>query len=268
MPEYPPNADSLMAILRRLRAPDGCPWDREQTRQSLVKCFDGECAELICAIDRDDVANIREELGDVLMNVLFQAVIAEEKGEFTLSDVWQEIIDKMIRRHAHVFGNAHATTSGDVAKLWQQIKDAENSASPRPTSVMDKVKPQLSILDRAEKLQKAAAKTGFDWQDTAGITDKIAEECSEVRAAMQENNEAHIDEELGDLLFAVINLIRFRGGKSASELLRMANLKFENRFRKMEECFAAAGETLNGADPETFDRFWKMVKEHEKQDEK
>ena len=150
MPEYPPNADSLMAILRRLRAPDGCPWDREQTRQSLVKCFDGECAELICAIDRDDVANIREELGDVLMNVLFQAVIAEEKGEFTLTDVWQEIIDKMIRRHAHVFGDAHAETSGDVAKLWQQIKDAEHAASPRPASVKRYMKNKFKLYQKSQ----------------------------------------------------------------------------------------------------------------------
>lgn len=264
MPEYPPNADSLMMILRRLRAPDGCPWDREQTRQSLVKCFDGECAELIYAIDRNDLPNIREELGDVLMNVLFQAVIAEENGEFTLEEVWQEIIDKMIRRHAHVFGDAHAETTGDVARLWQQIKDKEHAASPQPTSVMDKVKPCLSVLDRAEKLQKSAAKTGFDWTNAADITDKIAEECGEVRAALLENDEEHIDEELGDLLFAVINLIRFRGGKSASELLRKANLKFENRFRKMEACFADAGEKLDGAAPETFDRFWEMVKEQEK----
>lgn len=268
MPEYPPNADSLMAILRRLRAPDGCPWDREQTRSSLVKSFDGECAELIYAIDRNDLPNICEELGDVLMNVLFQVVIAEENGEFTLADVWRQIIDKMIRRHAHVFGNEHAETAGDVAELWQRIKAQEHAASPAPASVMDKVKPCLSVLDRAEKLQKAAAKTGFDWQCAADITGKISEECDEVREALTENDQDHIDEELGDLLFAVVNLIRFRGGKSASELLRQANLKFENRFRKMEKCFADAGKVLDGADPETFDRFWEMVKKSEVNHEK
>lgn len=267
MTDYPPNADSLMAILRRLRAPDGCPWDREQTRESLVKCFDGECAELIYAIDRSDVPNIREELGDVLMNVLFQVVIAEEKGEFTLEDVWRQIIDKMIRRHAHVFGNAHAATAGEVAELWKQIKAAEHAGKTEPDSLMDKVKPCLSVLDRAEKLQKAAAKTGFDWQCAEDVADKISEECGEVRAALAENDPEHLDEELGDLLFAVVNLIRFRGGKSASALLRQANLKFENRFRQMEKCFADAGEKMDGADPAQFDRFWEMVKDRERKDE-
>ena len=267
MKNYPPTADALMEILHKLRSPEGCPWDRAQTAESFGACFAGEAAELLDAIDRNNSADICEECGDVLMNVFFQVVLAEEEKLFTLEDVWRSINDKMVRRHAHIFGDRKADTPEEVAQLWQEMKKLEHKEAP-PQSVLDDVKHYLSPLNRAEKLQKAAAKTGFDWQDTAGITDKIAEECSEVRAAMQENNEAHIDEELGDLLFAVINLIRFRGGKSASELLRMANLKFENRFRKMEECFAAAGETLNGADPETFDRFWKMVKEHEKQDEK
>lgn len=260
MQEYADNADSLMAILRRLRAPDGCPWDREQTRESLVRHLEGECAELIYAIDRNDPDNIREELGDVLMNLLFQAVIAEEKGEFTLEDVWKEIIAKMIRRHAHVFGNAHAADAGEVAVLWQKIKAAEHAGEPESNSVMDKIKPCLSPLERAEKLQKTAAKTGFDWQDTAGITGKIAEELAEVSSALEENDPAHIDEELGDLLFAVINLIRFRNGKNSSELLRQANMKFENRFRAMEELFAAAGKKLENASPEEFDRMWEKVK--------
>lgn len=260
MDEYPANAESLMEILRRLRSSDGCPWDRKQTRESLVRHLDGECAELIYAIDRNDVPNICEELGDVLMNLCFQAVVAEEKGEFTFQDVCRQIIDKMIRRHAHVFGSETASTAEEVAVLWQKIKAQEHADSPEKSSVMDSVKPCLSVLDRAEKLQKCAAETGFDWQDCAGIVDKIAEETAEVREALAENDDEHIDEELGDLLFAVVNLIRFRNKSHASELLRRANLKFENRFRSMEKAFESAGENLSGATPEKFDYFWEKVK--------
>lgn len=260
MTDYPPNADSLMAILRKLRAPDGCPWDREQTRQSLVRHLDGECAELIYAIDRDDVSNICEELGDVLMNLLFQVTIAEEKGDFTLADVWRGIIDKMIRRHAHVFGGEKAATADDVAKLWQKIKAAEAGHRMEKKSLMDEVKPCLSVLDRAEKLQKTAAKTGFDWNNAGQVLDKIAEETAEVREAMAENDDEHIDEELGDLLFAVVNLIRFRGKTHASELLRRANLKFENRFRQLEKEFAALNEDISGATAARMDQLWEKVK--------
>lgn len=260
MTDYPPNADSLMAILRKLRAPDGCPWDREQTRQSLVRHLDGECAELIYAIDRDDVPNICEELGDVLMNLLFQVTIAEEKGDFTLADVWRGIIDKMIRRHAHVFGGEKAATPDDVAKLWQKIKAAEAGHRMEKKSLMDEVKPCLSVLDRAEKLQKTAAKTGFDWNNAGQVLDKIAEETAEVREAMAENDDEHIDEELGDLLFAVVNLIRFRGKTHASELLRRANLKFENRFRQLEKEFAALNEDISGATAARMDQLWEKVK--------
>jgi MazG family protein len=264
MHEYPANADSLLDILRKLRSPEGCPWDREQTRHSLVRHLDGECAELIYAIDNDDIPNICEELGDVLMNLLFQVVIAEENGDFTMADVWRGIIDKMIRRHAHVFGTEHAANADEVAALWQKIKASEHTGQTTESSQMDQVKPCLSVLDRAEKMQKCAAKTGFDWEKAEDIVNKIAEETAEVKQALAENDDAHIDEELGDLLFAVVNLIRFRGKTHASELLRKANLKFEKRFRAMEKAFAGDGRNMAESDPETFDRYWEMVKAAEK----
>ena len=264
MEKYPPEADSLLAILRRLRAPDGCPWDREQTRHSLVRHLEGECAELIYAIDKDDTANICEELGDVLMNLLFQVVVAEEKGEFTMADVWRQIIDKMIRRHAHVFGSESASNAEEVAALWQKIKAQEHAGTGEEKSILDSVKPCLSPLERAEKLQTQAAKTGFDWQDPVSGADKIAEETAEVRSALDSGDEDAVDEELGDLLFAVINLIRFRKRGSASELLRKANMKFERRFRAMEERFRVSGMELEHSDPQTFDRFWEEVKSAEK----
>ena len=155
--DYPANADSLMAILRRLRSPDGCPWDREQTRQSLVRHLEGECAELIYAIEKEDVPNICEELGDVLMNLLFQVTIAEEHGEFTLAEVWRGIIDKMVRRHAHVFGSEHASDAEEVAELWQKIKATEKGAAADDSIYAKKVL-SLSALDRASEVQKRAAK--------------------------------------------------------------------------------------------------------------
>ena len=263
MQNYPPEAESLMAVLRRLRAPDGCPWDRKQTRASLSRHLAGECGELIDAIDRNDPPHICEELGDVLMNLLFQVVIAEENGEFTLTDVWREIIAKMIRRHAHVFGDAKAETAEDVAGLWAEIKRQERAGDPVPESILDGVKHSLSALERAEKLQKKAAEVNFDWQQSSDIAAKIREELAEYEAAVAAGNEAHADEELGDLLFAVTNLVRFRKRQNSEELLRAANRKFERRFRAMEEILAGAGMSLETAGFAELDRLWTQVKAEE-----
>ena len=257
---YPPSAEGLLAILRRLRAPDGCPWDRKQTRQSLVRHLDGECAELIDAIMREDVPNIREELGDVLMNLLFQAVVAEERGEFTLTDVWREINAKMVRRHAHVFGTAHADSADEVVGLWRKIKAEEKGHADRPASLLDEVKLTLCPLDRAEKLQKKAAEARFDWSRTDEVTDKIAEELSEVREALASGDEEHADEEIGDLLFSVVNLIRFRRRRSAVETMRRSNRKFELRFRKLEQLAASAGKNPADLTPAELDALWREVK--------
>ena len=257
---FSPDADGLLAILRRLRAPDGCPWDRKQTRQSLIRHLDGECAELIDAIMREDVPNIREELGDVLMNLLFQVVIAEEKGEFTMTDVWREINEKMVRRHVHVFGDAHAATAEDVTALWQKVKAAESGHADRPASRLDDVKPTLCPLDRAERLQKKAAEAHFDWSETSQVVDKVAEELDEVRSALASGDGEHADEELGDLLFAVVNLIRFRSRRSAVETMRRSNAKFEERFRRMETLAAAKGSVFEELTPAEMDDLWEQVK--------
>ena len=259
--QYPADADGLMAVLRKLRAPDGCPWDRKQTRASLTKSLVSECGELLEAIDSEDVPHIREELGDVLMNVLFQAVIAEEKGEFVLADVWREIIDKMIRRHVHVFGDAHAANVDDVMRLWQQEKLKERGGEePEASSVMDEVKSSLFSMDRAEKLQKRAAEVKFDWNDCAGIVAKIREETAEVEQALASGNEDDVDAELGDLMFAVINLIRFRKRGSADDILRRANMKFEKRFRAMEKELTASGKSFDDADTDELEKLWQKVK--------
>lgn len=265
MEKYSADADSLLRVLRRLRSPDGCPWDRKQTRTSLVRHLESECGELIDAIDHNDPPHIKEELGDVLMNLLFQVVIAEENGEFTLEEVWREIIDKMIRRHAHVFGDAHAENADDVVKLWEKIKAGERQErGEEKRSAMDSVKHSLSALTRAEKLQEKAAELNFDWSDTAGIVAKIKEETSEVEAALADNDDDAVDEELGDLLFAVINLIRFRKRSRSEDLLRRANAKFEQRFRIMEKEAENTGFQLADLSIEQLDALWEKAKTSEK----
>lgn len=264
MQNYPPTDESLLNILRKLRAPDGCPWDRKQTRHSLIRHLDGECAELIDAISKNDSANIREELGDVLMNLFFQVVIAEENHEFTLEDVYREIIDKMIRRHAHVFGDAHAETPEEVASLWQKIKAGEKTLPENEQFLLDEVKLELSPLVHAEKLQKKAAEAGFDWQNSSGIIDKISEEVQELRSALENQNDDEADEELGDLLFAVINLIRFRKRLDTTEILRRASCKFITRFNNMEKAMRNSGENLDNASVDTMNKFWNLVKNQEK----
>ena len=259
METYSADAESLMRVLRRLRAPDGCPWDRKQTRESLVRHFESECGELIDAIDHNDPPHICEELGDVLMNVLFQVVIAEENGEFTLTDVWREIVDKMIRRHAHIFGDRKADTPEEVAALWQEMKKLEHKEE-KPLSVLDGVKHSLSPLNRAEKLQSRAAKCGFDWEKQSDVLDKIREETWETAAALREGDEEKIDEELGDLLFSVVNLIRFRKRANSEELLRKASLKFENRFRFLEQELAREGKSFENVSNEELESCWQRAK--------
>ena len=258
---YPADADGLMAVLRKLRSPEGCPWDRKQTRASLTKSLVSECGELLEAIDSEDVPHIREELGDVLMNLLFQVVIAEENGEFVLADVWREIIDKMIRRHVHVFGDAHAANVDDVMRLWQQEKLKERGGEePAASSVMDEVKSSLFAMERAEKLQKRAAEVNFDWKESSGILAKIREEADEVENALASGNEDEVDAELGDLMFAVINLIRFRKRGSADDILRRANMKFEKRFRAMEKELTASGKSFAETGIDELEMFWQKVK--------
>ncbi|MBE6385754.1 MAG: nucleoside triphosphate pyrophosphohydrolase [Lentisphaerae bacterium] len=259
MKEYPPTAGALMEILHKLRSPEGCPWDRAQTAESFGACFAGEAAELLDAIDRNDSAGIREECGDVLMNVLFQIVLAEEQGLFTIDDVWREIIDKMVRRHAHIFGDRKAETPEEVAALWQEMKSKEHKEK-KAQSVLDDVKHYLSPLNRAEKLQKKAATYGFDWTMETDILEKIREELLETSMAMASGNEALVDEELGDLLFAVVNLIRFRKRANSEELLRKASLKFESRFRFIEKELQQTGRKLEDCSFEEMEALWLKAK--------
>ncbi|MDR0932535.1 MAG: nucleoside triphosphate pyrophosphohydrolase [Victivallales bacterium] len=261
-PTFEPSAESLLTILERLRAPGGCPWDREQTRQTLSRSLAEECAELLDAIDRNDPADICDELGDLFMNLLFQCVIAAEQGEFTYRDMAGHIIEKMVRRHAHIFGDEEAQTPEEVSALWTKIKEQEKIASgkARESSILDAVGLYLSSLDRAEKLQKKVAKVGFDWSNAQGIVEKIEEELSELKTALANHDETHIDEELGDLLFAVSNLSRFRKRATSEELLRAANRKFESRFRYIERRLKEKNISLEQAGIEQLEALWQEAK--------
>ena len=258
--DFSPDAESLLRILRILRAPDGCPWDRAQDRHTLTRSLAGECAELIDAIDLEDVEGIREELGDLLMNALFQVVIAEEKGEFDMSSVWSAINAKMIRRHAHIFGGEKADTPEEVSALWAKIKEREHAGQKQPESILDKVPHSLSALERSEKLQKKAAEVGFDWPDASGAAGKVQEEARELAEALESGDDEHIDEELGDLVFAAVNLARLRKRACAEELVRRAALKFETRFREVEKRVAASGRKWETFSLAELDEFWNEAK--------
>ena len=255
----PPTIESLNAILERLRAPDGCPWDREQTRETLARCLNEECAELLEAIDHNEPDAICDELGDLLMNIVFQAVVAKERSEFTLTDILAGINAKMVRRHAHIFGDEKADTAADVVAVWEKIK-AREANRPKRDSLMDGVPAELSALNRAEKLQKRAAKVGFDWSESSQILDKIQEELDELKAAAASGDDRHTEEELGDLLFAIANYTRYRKGRTAEELLRAANDKFSQRFRYIEAELKAAGIPLESAGIDRMESLWQQAK--------
>lgn len=245
----PTGIDRLVAIMERLRDPErGCEWDVAQTFETIAPYTIEEAYEVADAIERGDIAELKDELGDLLLQVIFHSRIAEEAGQFTLADVVTSISDKMERRHPHIFG--------DVAEgghhLWEVIK-AEERGAKGASSALDGVAIGLPALLRAEKLQKRAARTGFDWPDAADAREKILEELAEVDTA---ESEAHRAEEVGDLLFAVVNYAR-KLGIEPEAALRAGNSKFERRFKAMEE---RAGEAFVGLDLEGKEALWQEVK--------
>lgn len=252
----------LEEIMKRLRSPEGCPWDREQTHRSLMPCLMEECAEFLDAVSEDDDAGMCEELGDILMHVVLNSVMAEEREAFTLDDVASGVAEKMIRRHPHVFGSDRVSASEEVVGLWEKVKQAEKGASRH--SVLDGVPRHCPALLQAEKLQRKAAKFGFDWSREEQILEKIEEELAELRAAYAEQqSQERIDEEIGDLLFAVCNLTRFRRRSSGELLLAEASAKFERRFRFIEDALKKSGRSLEEASLEEMDNLWNQAKASE-----
>lgn len=247
------NLEELIAVVAKLRAPDGCPWDRAQTHATLRPNMIEEAYEAVDAIDDNDMKHLREELGDVLLQVLLHSQIASENGDFNLDDVAKELKDKLIHRHPHVFGNANLTTPDDVKEAWDKLKAEEKT---HRKSAMDGVSRCQAALMSAQKISKRAVKTGFEWPNEESLYECIMSEFEEFKQAKQEGDSVHMEEEFGDILFATVNLARWNKIDAEQALLK-ANKKFEKRFRKMEDL---AEKPLTEYSFEEFDNLWNKAK--------
>lgn len=256
----------LLGIMQRLRDPEhGCPWDKAQTNETLVPYTLEETYEVLDAIARGDSESLREELGDLLFQVVFYAQIADEKGQFAFEDVCQAISDKLERRHAPIFASAAADSSEKVLAQWENIKRNER-AQKEQHSVLDDIPETFPALMRAQKIQKRCSTVGFDWDTLGPVLDKVHEEIDEVmfEARQVVVDEAKLEEEVGDLLFATVNLARHLGTK-AEIALHKANRKFETRFREVETIIARQGLKMEEASLATMEEAWQQVKKQEKQ---
>src|SRR5690348_13322987 len=257
--------EALVALQARLRAPQGCPWDREQTHDSLRTYLVEETYEVLDAIEGGDARKFADELGDLLLQIVFHAQLASEAGRFDIADVIEQIYTKMVRRHPHVFGNVQAKTSAQVLKNWEQLKAEERAKNEAPqpatASILDPVPRSLPALLEAHQLTRRAANVGFDWPDVNGIFDKLAEETAELKALLASPDQRleKVEEETGDLLFVGVNLARFLG-LDAEIALKKANRKFAARFRQMERLAAGRGQTLGGLSAAKLDALWNEVK--------
>ncbi len=295
MPDASVSFSRLFDIVRRLRAPDGCPWDREQTPETLRPSLIEEAWEAVSAIDARDDANLREELGDLFLIATMVAWMKEQEGSFTVRQTLEDISGKLVRRHPHVFGSSTASTSKEVLRQWDRIKAAEHAAAeeadrasaaadgeasassaaaggadrgahPNPhsgASALDRVARSLPPLERSLRLQKKAAKTGFDWPGPAPVWDKIEEELRELKGAAAGTDNGKVEEEAGDVLFSVVNLLRLLR-VDPGIALHSANAKFERRFREMEKKLAAEGVSASEVGMDRLDAAWNAVKAAER----
>jgi len=253
---------NLLEIIRTLRSPSGCLWDRQQTKADMVKYLMDESCEVIDAIDSGSTLALKEELGDLLFQILFLVVMAEERGEFSLSEVMKSVGEKMIRRHPHVFGDRVVRDVAEIKANWQTIKrDIENKGIGCGT--LDGIPRSLPSLIRSRKITEMAAGVGFDWDRTEDVLDKVAEEFLELRTALKGGQPQQIREELGDLLLSLVNLSRFVA-VDADEALRHANRKFTDRFAYIERMLAAAGKTPEQASLQEMDALWNEYKHNKK----
>ena len=259
--------DDLVAVMARLRAPGGCPWDHEQTYQSLSQYLLEEAYETFDAIQEadatGDTTNLREELGDLLLQVVFHSTIGTERGDFTIDDVAEGVTQKLILRHPHVFGDANFARAEDVLDNWDRLKADERKASGKvekpKDSILDEVPVHFPALLEGLKLTKKAAKVGFDWENADQIFDKLDEETSELRAAIKNGDTENIGEEIGDLLFVVMNLARHLDVEPETAL-KKTNRKFRQRFKFIENELKRNGSTLEAARLDEMDKLWNKAK--------
>jgi tetrapyrrole methylase family protein / MazG family protein len=259
------NFDELISVMARLRAPGGCPWDREQTYASLAQYLLEECYETFDAIQEadqtGDTTNLTEELGDVLLQVVFHSTIGAERGDFTIDEVVQSVTEKLILRHPHVFGEAELKTAEDVLNNWDELKKAQQKASGQvkkpKESLLDDVPVHFPALLEGQKLTKKAAKVKFDWENTDQIFDKLTEETEELKEAIAKGE--NIEEEIGDLLFVVLNLAR-KLEVDAESALKTTNRKFRQRFKFIEDELKKDSKTLEESSLEEMDTLWNKAK--------
>ncbi|MEM6278981.1 MAG: nucleoside triphosphate pyrophosphohydrolase [Verrucomicrobiota bacterium] len=255
-----PPIERLRAIMHLLRAPGGCPWDAEQTHETLLKHLIEEAYEVAEAVESGDRDAIVDELGDLLLQPVFHAEIASESGAFDFDDIASAICEKLIRRHPHVFGEVKLGDAGDVLKQWEEIKAAERKEQTIEADYfLKKANEGLPALLAAQKIQKKVSKVGFDWPDLVPVLGKIEEEFNEVQEALEQGRKEEIGEEIGDLLFAVVNLAR-KTGHEAELLLAGTNRKFVDRFQKVEDSLRKSGSCLEEASLAEMDREWERAK--------
>jgi len=256
----------LIKLMARLRAPDGCPWDRKQTHRSMQRYLWEETAELAEAIEADDRDAIRDELGDVLLQVVFHAQMAQEAERFDAQDVARTVCEKLIRRHPHVFGQSDLRSAGEVAIQWEAIKKQERrDRGQAQAGALDGVPRTLSALHRAYKVQKKAARVGFEWPTVDGVIGKIREELDELCEALEADDQAAVAEEIGDLLFSVTNISRFLG-HFPEDALHQTVHKFEHRFRCLEAWLAQEGRIPSDCSLEELEALWQRAKAFDKKE--
>lgn len=254
---------SLLSLMARLRAEGGCPWDREQTRTSLRPYVIEEAYEVVQAIDEGSRDHLVEELGDLLFQVVFHSQLGAEAGEFTIGDVLEQVCAKMTRRHPHVFGDSPVADSREALAQWERIKQAEAGRDGEAGPVLAGVPAALPALMRAQRLQAKASRVGFDWTGWPDAWEKVREELGEVQEALAVGDDGRVADELGDLLFSIVNVARLRG-MDAEDCLRRASEKFTRRFGKVEAEMRAGGRAVTEASAKDLDRAWEAVKAQER----
>lgn len=261
------DIQKLVDLVARLRGENGCPWDREQTRETLKPMLIEEAYEVLDALDGASPAELKEELGDLLFQVVFHAQIAQEKGEFRLADIIDRLHEKMVRRHPHVFGGADLRTADDVLRNWEDIKAAERGTSSASSpdsgkSLLDGIPSRLPALHQAYQMTAKASRVGFDWPDLEAILEKLKEEAAETLEAHAAKDQSRLVDEAGDLLFVAVNVARFLG-VDPETALRHSNRKFERRFRYLEAKIKGQGRELKEASLAEMDALWDEAKKLE-----
>ena len=256
------SIERLLQVMHTLRSPGGCPWDREQTHESLKSDLIEEAYEVIDAIESGNISHLEEELGDLLLQVVFHSQISQENGHFEFSEGATAMADKLGRRHPHVLGEVEVADAGEVLQNWDAIKKAEKEEAGKPASIVSGIPKHLPALQKAHQVQKRAARAGFDWNHVDEVFQKLHEEIEEVKEAIGRNHEEDIREELGDLLFSVVNVSRFLG-HNPEELLNQNIKKFVRRFQGVEDKVHASGKSFKDFTLEELDAFWDETKREE-----